>query len=95
MEDLGEDLVGYDEEVQRSPQFGTRSLRLGKRLKAGFALTVEPGTYFIPALIDRWRADGTCAAFIDFDALEGYRDFGGIRLEDNVVVTEGGSRVLG
>ena len=95
MEDLGEDLVGYDAETQRSPQFGTRSLRLGKRLKAGFALTVEPGIYFIPALIDRWRADGTCAAFIDFGVLEGYRDFGGIRLEDNVVVTEGGSRVSG
>ncbi|MEM1359499.1 MAG: aminopeptidase P family protein [Bacteroidota bacterium] len=95
MEDLGEDLVGYDEEVQRSPQFGTRSLRLGRRLQAGFALTVEPGIYFIPALIDRWQADGTCADFINFSALASYRDFGGIRLEDNVVVTEEGSRVLG
>ncbi|MEL7162634.1 MAG: aminopeptidase P family protein, partial [Bacteroidota bacterium] len=81
MEDLGEDLVGYDDEVQRSTQFGTRSLRLGRRLATGFALTVEPGIYFIPALIDRWRADGTCAEFIDFSALEAYRDFGGIRLE--------------
>ena len=95
MEDLGEDLVGYDEQVQRSTQFGTRSLRLGKELRAGYALTVEPGIYFIPALIDRWRADGTCADFINFFALEAYRDFGGIRLEDNVVVTETGHRVLG
>ena len=95
MEDLGEDLVGYDEHVQRSTQFGTRSLRLGKELRAGYALTVEPGIYFIPALIDRWRAEGTCAEFINFSALNGYRDFGGIRLEDNVVVTERGHRVLG
>jgi Xaa-Pro aminopeptidase len=95
MEDLGEDLVGYDDKVKRSAQFGTRSLRLGKELQAGYALTVEPGIYFIPALIDRWAADGTCAEFINFSALDAYRDFGGIRLEDNVVVTEGGHRVLG
>lgn len=95
MEDLGEDLVGYDDKVKRSPQFGTRSLRLGKALRAGYALTVEPGIYFIPALIDRWAADGTCADFINFSALDAYRDFGGIRLEDNVVVTETGHRVLG
>jgi Xaa-Pro aminopeptidase len=95
MEDLGEDLVGYDAEIQRSTQFGTRNLRLGKRLKTGFALTVEPGIYFIPALIDRWQADGKCAAFINFGKLAAYRDFGGIRLEDNVVVTEVGWRVLG
>lgn len=95
MEDLGEDLVGYDDKIKRSSQFGTRSLRLGKELQAGYALTVEPGIYFIPALIDRWAADGTCADFINFSSLDGYRDFGGIRLEDNVVVTEGGHRVLG
>lgn len=95
MEDLGEDLVGYDDTIKRSTQFGTRSLRLGRELQAGFALTVEPGIYFIPALIDQWRADGTCAEFINFSALDAYRDFGGIRLEDNVVVTDGGSRVLG
>ncbi len=95
MEDLGEDLVGYDDTTVRSQQFGTRSLRLGRELATGFALTVEPGIYFIPALIDQWRADGTCSAFINFSALDAYRDFGGIRLEDNVVVTDGGSRVLG
>ena len=95
MEDLGEDRVGYDAEIRRSPQFGTRSLRLGRRLREGFTLTVEPGIYFIPALIDRWRAEGTGAAFIDFAALDAYRDFGGIRLEDNVVVTADGCRLLG
>ena len=95
MEDLGEDLVGYDEEVQRSTQFGTRNLRLGRRLREGFVVTIEPGIYFIPALIDRWRAEGAHGAFIDYAELEGYRDFGGIRLEDNVVVTAGGRRVLG
>lgn len=95
MEDLGEDLVGYDDQVKRSPQFGTRSLRLGRELQAGFVLTVEPGIYFIPALIDRWQADGTCADFINFSALDSYRNFGGIRLEDNVAVTPTGHRVLG
>jgi Xaa-Pro aminopeptidase len=95
MEDLGEDLVGYDDKIKRSTQFGTRSLRLGRELHAGFVLTVEPGIYFIPALIDRWQADGTCADFINFAALDSYRDFGGIRLEDNVAVTETGYRVLG
>lgn len=94
MEDLGEDLVGYDDTVKRSTQFGTRNLRLGKELREGFALTVEPGIYFIPALIDRWRADGTCADFIDFAALATYRDFGGIRLEDNVAITKDSHLVL-
>ncbi|OAV43251.1 aminopeptidase P family protein [Lewinella sp. 4G2] len=94
MEDLGEDLVGYDAETQRSTQFGTRNLRLGRELREGFAITVEPGIYFIPALIDRWKAEGTCAEFINFGKLEAYRDFGGIRLEDNVVITGEGSRVL-
>jgi Xaa-Pro aminopeptidase len=95
MEDLGEDLVGYDDKIKRSAQFGTKNLRLGKELQAGYALTVEPGIYFIPALIDRWAADGTCSDFINFSALDGYRDFGGIRLEDDVVVTDTGHRVLG
>ena len=95
MEDLGEDLVGYDETYRRSEQFGTRNLRLGKELQAGNVITIEPGIYFIPALIDRWRAEGTHKAFIDFAAVAAYRDFGGIRLEDNVVITAGGRRVLG
>ena len=95
MEDLGEDLVGYDDEFRRSAQFGTRSLRLGRRLREGFALTVEPGIYFIPALIDQWRAGGTGKEFIDFEVLEQYRNFGGIRLEDNVAITRQGHKVLG
>lgn len=95
MEDLGEDLVGYDEETKRSSMFGTRNLRLGRRLEAGFVLTVEPGIYFIPTLIDRWRESGKLANFINYDALDAYRRFGGIRLEDNIAITEDGYRVLG
>lgn len=94
MEDLGEDLVGYDAETQRSTQFGTKNLRLGRELKEGFAITIEPGIYFIPALIDRWQTEGTCADFINFDKLDTYHDFGGIRLEDNIAITASGSRVL-
>ena len=95
MEDLGEDLVGYDEEYRRSEQFGTRNLRLGRRLREGFALTVEPGIYFIPVLIDKWREEGKHADYIDYGAVAAYRDFGGIRLEDNVVVTADNCRTLG
>lgn len=95
MEDLGEDHVGYDEHSQRSDQFGTAYLRLGRALEAGFVITVEPGIYFIPALIDQWQAEGKFKDFINYDALAAYRNFGGIRIEDNVLITESGSRVLG
>lgn len=95
MEDLGEDLVGYNDDIKRSEQFGTRSLRLGRKLEAGFVITVEPGIYFIPALIDRWKADGLHKDFINYDALPAYRNFGGIRIEDNILITESGNRVLG
>ncbi len=95
MEDLGEDLVGYDDEIKRSNQFGLKSLRLGRKLEAGFVLTVEPGIYFIPDLIDKWKADGTHLDFINYEALSTYRDFGGIRIEDNYLVTTEGSRLLG
>ena len=95
MEGLGEDFVGYDDQVKRSSQFGTAYLRMGKALKAGHVLTVEPGLYFIPALIDKWRADGMHTDFINYDALEPYRDFGGVRIEDDVLVTDTGHRVLG
>ena len=95
MEDLGEDLVGYDDEFKRSTQFGTRNLRLGRRLQEGFAVTVEPGIYFIPILIDRWRAEKKHMDFINYEAVEAYRDFGGIRLEDDVVITADNCRVLG
>ena len=95
MEDLGENLVGYDEQVHRSTQFGTRSLRLGRTLHAGFVLTVEPGIYFIPDLIDLWKSEGKFNEFIDYNEVNKFRDFTGIRIEDNVLVTENGYRILG
>jgi Xaa-Pro aminopeptidase len=94
MEDLGEQFVGY-EELQRSPQFGLCYLRLAKALKPGFVLTVEPGLYFIPQLIDQWRAEKKLEQFINYEAVEGFRNFGGVRLEDDVLVTETGHRFLG
>ena len=95
MEGLGEDHVGYSETIQRSEQFGTAFLRLGRELEAGFVITVEPGIYFIPELIDQWQSAGKFTEYIDYDALQNFRDFGGIRIEDNVLVTEEGPRVLG
>jgi Xaa-Pro aminopeptidase len=95
MEALGEDNVGYDRETKRSGQFGLAALRLGRRLEADFVVTVEPGIYFIPALMDQWRREGRWASFIAFDKLEPYRRFGGIRIEDVVRITPDGGRVLG
>jgi len=95
MEGLGEDFVGYDDNTQRATTFGTAYLRLGKELKPGFVLTVEPGIYFIPDLIDKFRNEGKFMEFVDYDKLETYRDFGGIRIEDDILVTETGHRVLG
>ena len=95
MEGLGEDNVGYDDEIRRSSQFGTAYLRLGKRLQTGFVLTVEPGIYFIPALIDKWKSEGQFTDFINYEKVETYRDFGGIRIEDDILVTDSGHRLLG
>lgn len=95
MEDLGEDRVGYNQSVQRSDQFGLRSLRLGRQLEAGFVLTVEPGLYFIPELIAQWRQDKKHAEFIDYNAVEDYLDFGGVRIEDNILITEQSYQLLG
>jgi len=95
MEGLGEDYVGYTDSIKRNPEFGWRSLRLGKPLEPGFVITVEPGIYFIPELIDRWKAENKCEAFIDYNAVEKYRDFGGIRIEDDILVTQTGHRLLG
>ncbi len=95
MEGLGEQYVGYDETVQRSPQFGLKSLRMARALEPGFVMTVEPGLYFIPQLIDLWGAEKRFADFIDYDAVEKFRHAGGIRVEDDVVVTEDGCRILG
>ncbi len=94
MEDLGEQYVGYDG-LQRSPQFGLCYLRLAKPLRPGFVLTVEPGIYIIPELIDQWKAERKHESFINYDLLERYRDFGGMRVEDDIVVTETGYRLLG
>ncbi len=94
MEDLGETLVGYDNEISRSTMFGYRSLRFGKRLQERFVLTVEPGIYFIPQLIEKWKREKINLSFFNFDKLEAYYDFGGIRLEDDVVVTADGCRLV-
>ncbi len=94
MEDLG-DVVGYGQGEERSDQFGLAYLRLARRLEPGFVITIEPGIYFIPALIDRWRHDGLHRDFIAYDRLDDYRDFGGIRIEDDVLITRAGHRVLG
>lgn len=95
LESLGENYVGYDDEIIRSEQFGTAFLRLGRKLQPGFVLTVEPGIYFIPALIDQWKAEGKFKEFINYDIVETYKDFGGIRIEDDVLVTDTSYRVLG
>lgn len=96
MEGFDQINVGFDEEVRPNlEQFGTNCLRLGRRLQKGFVVTDEPGLYFIPALIDDWKAGGHCKEFINFDKLETYKDFGGIRIEDDLLITDDGCRFLG
>ena len=96
MEGLGQIHVGFDEETRpRLEQFGTNCLRMGRRLEEGFVITDEPGIYFIPALIDDWKAKGHCKDFINYDLLETYKDFGGIRIEDDILITENGCRFIG
>ena len=96
MEGLGQTYVGFDEEVQPNlEQFGTNFLRCGRRLQEGWVMTDEPGIYFIPALIDEWHAKGINKDFLNFDLLETYKDFGGIRLEDDILITKEGCRFLG
>lgn len=96
MEGLGQIYVGFDEETRPNlEQFGTNCLRMGRRLEEGFVVTDEPGIYFIPALIDEWRQKGLFTDFINYDKLETYKDFGGIRIEDDVLITESGCRFLG
>ena len=95
MEDLGENYVGYDDTIQRSKIFGWGSLRMARELKPGFIVTVEPGIYFIPRLIDIWKEEGKFTQYINYDKMEEYRDFGGIRIEDDVLITEKGHRILG
>ncbi len=95
MENLGENWVGYDKTTQRSKLFGYASLRLGKELKPGFVITIEPGIYFIPTLIDLWKEKGKFKEFINYEQLEKYKDFGGIRIEDDILITKDSARVLG
>lgn len=96
MEGLGQIYVGFDEETRPNlEQFGTNCLRMGRRLQEGFVVTDEPGIYFIPALIDDWRKSGHCEEFLNFDLLETYKDFGGIRIEDDVLITADGCRFIG
>lgn len=95
MEGLGQVYVGFDNEVRPSTQFGTNALRFGRRLQKGFVVTDEPGIYFIPALIDDWKKNGTNAQFLNFDKIDEYRNFGGIRIEDDVLITDEGCRFIG
>ena len=95
MEDLGENYVGYDDTIQRSKIFGWGSLRMAKELRPGHVLTVEPGIYFVPHLIDIWKNEKKFEEYINYDKVEEYRDFGGIRIEDDVLITETGHRILG
>jgi Xaa-Pro aminopeptidase len=95
MEDLGEEYVGYTDELKKSREFGLKSLRLARSLEPGFVVTIEPGLYFIPELMDRWGAEKKYADFINYDRLEALRSFGGIRIEEDLLVTAEGSRLLG
>ncbi|MBQ7149883.1 MAG: aminopeptidase P N-terminal domain-containing protein [Prevotella sp.] len=96
MENLDQINVGFDEETRPNlEQFGTNCLRMGRRLEEGFVVTDEPGIYFIPALIDEWKANKHCADFLCFDELEKYKDFGGIRIEDDILITKDGCRFIG
>ncbi|NCC90857.1 MAG: M24 family metallopeptidase, partial [Spirochaetia bacterium] len=94
MENLGEQIVGYNN-IPKSTQFGLKSLRLGRTLEPGFVLTIEPGIYFIPELIDYWSANKINTDFIHFDEVNKYRDFGGIRNEEDILITGKGNRILG
>lgn len=96
MEGLGQIYVGFDEETRPNlEQFGTNCLRMGRKLEPGFVVTDEPGIYFIPHLIDLWREEGHCKEYLNFDKLEEYKDFGGIRIEDDLLITSDGCRFLG
>lgn len=95
MEGLGEDYVGYNDDFHRSEQFGLAYLRLAKKLEPGFVFTIEPGIYFIPALFEQWKNEGKFTDFINYEKASAYLDFGGIRIEDDILVTDDGYRVLG
>lgn len=95
MENFGEIYVGYDEEIEKSKQFGLSSLRLGRRLKAGYVFTIEPGIYFIPDLFEKWKKEKLYEEYLNYDEIEKYMDFGGIRMERDILITENGAKILG
>ena len=95
MEGLGQNYLGFDDEVQPSTQFGLCNLRCGRRLQEGFVMTDEPGLYFIPHLIDLWRSEKKFEQFINYDALEPWRNFGGIRIENDILITKDGCEIIG
>jgi Xaa-Pro aminopeptidase len=95
MEDLGENYVGYDNETERAQQFGLGSLRMGRKLQVNYCISNEPGIYFIPALIEQWKQENKLTEYINYDKVAGYIGFGGIRLEDDLLITENGCRLLG
>ncbi|ETN94475.1 aminopeptidase P family protein [Zhouia amylolytica] len=95
MENLGEEYVGYTETLKKNPAFGFRSLRLGRALEERFVITVEPGLYFNPFLIDKWKAEGKYTDFVNYDAVEKFKTFGGIRVEEDLLITKDGSQILG
>jgi len=95
MEGFGEDHVGYTKDLKRSDQFGLAYLRMARKLEPGHVITNEPGCYFIPALIDIWKKEKKLEQFINYDKVEAYRGFGGVRIEDDVLITDTGSRILG
>ena len=95
LEGLGEDRVGYGDEAARSDQFGTKSLRFARTLRPGHVMTVEPGLYFNRVLIETWAAESRFAEFVDYDRARQWLGFGGVRIEDDVLVTDDGHRVLG
>jgi Xaa-Pro aminopeptidase len=95
MENIGEEYIGYTDTLKKSTEFGLKSLRLGKELEEGFVLTVEPGIYFIPELIDQWQAEKKFSEFINYDKVQTYRNFGGIRIEEDFLITKNAHRLLG
>jgi len=95
MEGFGENNIGYNDEYKRSEQFGLAYLRMARKLEEGFVMTVEPGIYFIPELIDIWQKENKFTDFINYEKLKDYRTFGGIRIEDDILIEKNGSRLLG